>query len=279
MTFIYGALAALAFFALFGVIRMFFRVEEGHAAIVTSFGRPLKNSNGQVAIIGAGVHTKMPWQRAHEFSVMERDIAIREEGREVELLARDGTLLRMEPQIRFQFRPEYAENFVFGIKRPLSHLREVFRSVISSDIGSFGTGMAEEGSYSEIRRQRGFLHAVVNADFQKGLDTKYGIQFKAAEISEILPPAELAQALNSVSKVEAENRTLIARIQADCEQRIEAAKHGVYISEVKAEAVEKEIQIIGEALTQLQAQEVLNDYLKRRRDEATSNSKTLYLKT
>lgn len=279
MTFFYGTITAVAFFAIFALIRMFFRVEEGHAAIVTTFGKPLKNTKGQTAIIGAGVHTKLPWQKAHEFSVMERDIAIREESREVELLARDGTLLRMEPQIRFQFRPEIAENFVFGIKRPLSHLREVFRSLISSEIGRFGTGLTEEGSYSEIRKQRQFLHAAVQNDFQRVIDAKYGIQFKAAEISEILPPAELAQALNSVQKVEAENRTLVARIQADCEQRIQAAKHGVYISEVKAEAVETEIEIIGAALSTLQGQDVLGDYLKRRRDEATSNSKTLYLKT
>src|SRR5690606_10366904 len=121
-----------------------FRVEEGHAALITTFGNP-KKENQKTKIYYSGLHTKWPWQKVHEFSIMEKIMNIRENDRELELLARDGTLLRMNPLIRFKFKPEDAENIVFGIQSPLIHLRELFRSIMSNEVARFGDKANEDG--------------------------------------------------------------------------------------------------------------------------------------
>ena len=63
----------------------------------------------------------------------------------------------------------------------------------------------------------------------------------------------------------------------ECEQQIASAEHSVHIEKLRAAAVETDIQIASAAIAQLHQTGVLDAYLKRRRDEATSLSKTLYL--
>jgi regulator of protease activity HflC (stomatin/prohibitin superfamily) len=209
---------------------------------------------------------------------MERVMEIREDSREVEVLARDGTLLRIDPRIRFAFQIDSAETFVFGVRRPLEHIRDYYRCIVGSEIARFGDQDSREGSYAAIRKSR--------SAFQEGLrlrqgdaERRYGIGFRSADLVEILPPADLAEALNSVQKADAQNETLLRRVQAECEQRIVSAEHGLEIAQLHAEAIEKEIDILGEAVSTLKANGSLNSYIQRRRDEAASASKTLYLRT
>lgn len=279
MEVILGAAAAIGFAVVVLLLKTVYRVEEGHAAAVTSFGRPRVDAQGKLEVTGPGLNSKKPWEKVHQFSVMERSLSIREEKREVEILTRDGTLLRLNPQIRFQFRKELFPAFIFGMRHPTSHIRELFRSLLSTQVSKFGSPESEEGSYAEIRRNQSTLHAQLKSHFnEQGLDRKYGVLFKAAEITEILPPADLAQALNSVQKIEAENTTLLNRFRAECEQRIAAAEHAVQIATLKGEAVKSEIDILGQAVAEMKDNGILEAYLQRRRDEVTSNSKTLYFK-
>lgn len=279
MSIFFGIVTGLGVLMILALAKSICRIEEGHAGVLTSFGRIRQQSEGRVLLLDAGFHWKRPWEKLHEFSTMERVLSVREDDREVELLTRDGTLIRLDPQVRFSFNTEGIMAFVFGMKRPMSHLREVFRGLMSVEIGRFGSDNCEDGSFAEIRRQRKSLNASLEKKFRDDLAEKYGVHFKAVEIAEILPPAELAQALNSVQKIEVENKTLLHRVSAECEQRISAAEHGVHIEKMRAQAVEKEIAITASALEQLQRKGVLGHYVKHRRDEATSLSKTLYLKS
>lgn len=279
MEILLGILGASALVGAGLALRSFYRVEEGHAAVLTSFGRLRTDSSGKPWMAGPGLRGKLPWETVHEFSVMERMVSVREENREVETMARDGTLLRLDPQVRFRFRPDRFEQYVFGLARPSSHLRELFRSLISSEVAQFGEGNAEEGSYSELRRRHPELRTrIANRFAPREFSEKYGIDFVGFDITEILPPADLAQALNSVQKVEAENNTLLHRIRAECEQRIASAEHGVEIAALKAEAAEREIRILGETVAEMEREGQLSSYLQRRRDETAAHSKTLYLK-
>lgn len=268
---------------IFGLLLMvlgwhtFYQVEEGHCAVVTRFGKLHSDQSGQPIIVKPGLHTKLPWEKLHTFSIMERSMALREKMREVELLARDGTLLRFSPQVRFQFQPQQCAVYLFGMQHPITHLREVFRSLLSTEVARFGSIDAPEGSYAEIRRDYAQLNERFKQKFlESRLEEKYGIKLYAIEISEILPPADLAQALNSVQKIEAENKALISRCDAECAQRLAVAKHAVSIATLKAEAAETEITILGNTMRELLKMGTLHAYLKRRRHEVTAQSKTLY---
>jgi regulator of protease activity HflC (stomatin/prohibitin superfamily) len=272
MAYFYGSLICIGILFLFGLFRSFFRVEEGHCALVTAYG-VVKGK-----VYDSGLHFKLPWEKSHEFSVMERVLPVRENDREVEVLARDGTLLRLDPQIRLQFDPNHAVDFVFGLEKPISHIRELFRSLINNEIARFGTKDSEDGSYAEIRQNRQYLGSALARDLAKGLKDKYGISFRSLDIAEVLPPADLAQALNSVQKIEAEYETLQKRIQAECEQKVAAAEHGVEIAALHASAQEQEITILGKALESLHNDGALDEYVTRRQDEAASLSRTLFLR-
>ncbi len=273
-----GITLSLLSMLVIAVIRSFFRIEEGHVALLTTFGKP-KTEDGKNKIYGAGLHIKLPWQRVHEFSIMEKIMNIREDGRELELLARDGTLLRMNPLIRFKFRESDAESFLFGLQSPLSHLRELFRSIMSNEVARFGDKTNEDGSYAEIRRNRNQLNEMARTPLHDNFWKKYGVDFQSVDVTEILPPADLARALNSVQKVEAEYETLQKRVQAECEQKISFAHHAVEIAKTRAEALETEINIMGATVEDLKKDGTLNAYVKRRQDEAAAGSKTLYMKT
>lgn len=177
------------------------------------------------------------------------------------------------------FQKDHFPAFLFGMQRPASHLREVFRSLLSAEVTKFGPVDAVEGSYAEIRRSPGLLHTRLKQNFLvRGLEQKYGIHLNAVENTEILPPADLAQVLNSVQKAETENVTLFSRFSAECAQRLAAAEHAVSIAALKAEAVELEISILGAAMRELQEQGALDAYLQRRRHEVTAQSKTFISK-
>lgn len=272
ITFSLFSMLAIAF------MRSFFRIEEGHKALLTTFGQ-LKTQNGKTKIFSSGLHSKLPWQKVHEFSVMEKIMNIREDGRELELLARDGTLLRMTPLVRFKFRETDAESFIFGIQSPLSHLRELFRSIMSNEVARFGKKDNEDGSYAEIRRNRNRLNEMARTPRLNDFWKKYGVDLQSVDVTEILPPADLARALNSVQKVEAEYETLLKRVQAECEQQVSFAHRSVEIAKTRAEALETEINVMGETVENLKRDGTLASYVKRRQDEAAAGSKTLYMKS
>lgn len=272
-----GIVLATAGIAIYAAARSLFKVEEGHHALVSAFGA-VRRANGRPVVLGAGLHARWPWEQVHEFSVMERVMDVREDSREVEVLARDGTLLRIDPRIRFAFLLESAETFVFGMRRPLMHLREYYRCLVGAEIARFGDENSQEGSYGALRRSRRAFHEGLRLR-EGDAERRYGIGFRSADLVEILPPADLAEALNSVQKADAQNETLLRRVQAECDQRLVSAEHGLEISELHAEAAEKEIEVLGEAVRKLYENGSLSSYVQRRRDEAASASKTLYLRT
>ncbi len=255
-----------------------FRVEEGHSAILTRFGAPRKNSNGEILIFSSGLHGKKPWDHVHVFSKMERTLKIGNEGRTLEVLARDGTLLRVNASVRFNFRDDAAEKFLFGVRDPMKHLDEIFRSILTEEIGKFGSEKSENGNYSELRRNRKKLDQSLNAR-ANDLRDRYGIEFKAIDIAEILPPSDLANALNGIQKIKAEFETLLKRVEAECERKVAAAQHGVAIAKTRAQATEKEIRVLGSAISELNNWGSLDAYMKRRQDEATFASRSVYVKT
>lgn len=276
--FMTGFLAALSALALVGFFLAIFRVEEGHVAVLTRFGALNRNAQNEVRLYSSGLHWKLPWEKVHEFSLMERMIKVGGEERTLEVLARDGTILRVDGRARFRFRSEGAEKFIFGLRSPIQHLNETFRGIIGEEIGRFGTPQSENGSYSELRKDRVALDEAISRRVE-ALRARYGIELRAVDIAEILPPADLAEALNGIQKVKAQYETLRNRVAAECERKIVSAEHGVEIARIRGEAAEKEIRVLGEAVCELEKNGSLDAYLRRRRDEASFAARAVYMKS
>jgi regulator of protease activity HflC (stomatin/prohibitin superfamily) len=104
------------------------------------------------------------------------------------------------------------------------------------------------------------------------------VRFDGVDLTDILPPEELAQSLNSVMNAQSEAQRILAQTEAECEQRMLAARKGLAIARARARAVEDEIGTMANLLADLQRNGTLDLYVERRRHEVLSESRISYIK-
>jgi regulator of protease activity HflC (stomatin/prohibitin superfamily) len=289
-----GLLVGLSLYAVRLIGRCAFRVEEGHVAVLSSFGA-VERADGQLRTFGPGLHWRWPWQRSTVVAVMEQnlDLSGKEGGRTA--MADDGTVLRFDSILRYVPLERELYTFLFGMRKPLEHITWLFTCLLRNEIANFkttevasGTALqtpgpsfdfsTHAGSYALIRRERKRLNSVIEKVAAAQIGERYGVQFNAVDLTDVLPPDELADALNAVIHAQTEAETDFFRAQADCQQRVLAAERGVEIARARAAAAATEIDHIGRHLGELERGGTLDDYVKRRRAEILSESRTVYLK-
>lgn len=136
-----------------------------------------------------------------------------------------------------------------------------------------------ESSFAVVRRERRRLNERIEAFCNKEIVGRYGVRFSAVDLTDILPPEDLVDALNAVINAQLESETAVAREEADCKRRILAAERGVEVARARALAVEQEIDGIGGFLEELSDKRTLSDYVARRRTEVMTQSKTLFVRS
>lgn len=288
--------------------RCTFRVPEGHAATLERFGaaRFVDPKTRALRLFSPGLHFKWPWEHAHRVCLMEQnlDLSGETEGRSV--MTADGTLLRFDSILRYAPEREHLYEFVYGMRSPLEHIEGLFTCLLRNEIANFrarapggspgepepepprstavlvagglSSTDAQSGSYALLRRERRLLSERIEAFCRERIGGRYGVRFDAVDLVDILPPDELADALNSVMSAHAEAQTAYFRAEGDCQQRIMAAERGVAIAREHARAARVEIRTLGAALAELRAGGVLDDYVKRRREEVLAESRVVYVK-
>jgi regulator of protease activity HflC (stomatin/prohibitin superfamily) len=203
----------------------------------------------------------------------------------------DGTILRFDSILRFQPVPAELEHFLFDLKKPHDHITGLFTSLLRNEIANFhppvdaaGTVLPDSieatgGAYAQIRRERALLNKRIEEFTRTQIGRRYGVQFNAVDLTDILPPDELADALNAVINSQTEAESLYSLAEAQTRQQIVAAEHGVEIAKQRGLATELEIKTLGEVLAKLETEGTLADYVARRRAEVISQSKTLYMRS
>jgi regulator of protease activity HflC (stomatin/prohibitin superfamily) len=289
-----GVACGLVVYLVVVVARCTFRVEEGHLAILVTFGRAEMGAKKQLTTYGPGLHWKKPWQRAVTVSMKEQNLDLNIEEGGGTAMADDGTILRLDSFLRYVPVKEELYEFLFGLERPLDHIRGLFTCLLRNEIANFRAPPDEEGgslsqrvrwdfakeagSYALIRRERKLLNARINAFCHDKIDDRYGVRFNAVDLADILPPDELADALNAVIQAQSEAEAHSFRTEGECQQRILAAERGVEIARTRADAVSAEITKLGSYLAELEKKGVLDAYVARRRDEVLSEARTTFLK-
>ena len=264
----------------------FFRVDEGHVAVLTRFGAALRVGGGRPKTFGAGLHRKLPWDRPIVVSMMEQTLDLGGEAGGRAVMAEDGTVLRFDSILRYQPVEEELGRFLFDLSAPLDHVTHLFTCLLRNSIASFSAAadqvadplLGQEGSYALIRRERHRLNDDIERLAKEQIGDRYGVRFNAVDLTDILPPDELADALNAVTQARADAEARYFRAEAEARQRVLAAGRGVQIAEHRATAVATEIGALGDALGELAASGTLHHYVERRRAEVYSEARTLYLK-
>ncbi len=285
-----GIIVGIVAYCVWTLTRAFFRVEQGYTAVLTTFGAASKQGN-HLETYGPGLHFKWPWQRVHHVAMMEQSLELSGEEGGRTAMAYDGTILRFDSILRFQPVPAELEHFLFDLKSPHEHITGLFTSLLRNEIANFhppvddkGAVVADSieatgGAYAQIRRERALLNKRIEEFTRTQIGRRYGVQFNAVDLTDILPPDELAEALNAVINASTEADSLYAHAEADTRQQIVAAEHGVEIAKQRGLATEREITTLGAVLAKLHADGTLGDYVTRRRDEVISQSKTLYMRS
>lgn len=264
-----------------------FRIEQGHIGVLTSHGRAvMKDESKQLLKIWEpGLHFKWPWERVASVSMMEQILDLSGQDGGISAMASDGTILRLDSKLRFAPVEYELYDFLFGLRNPVEHIKGLFTCLLRNEIANFKAPSApgaEEplatGSYSEIRSQRRLLNHRIEEFTRQKIAGRYGVRFDAVDLNDILPPDELAEALNAVFNAQTEANISYARAEAECRSRTMAAKRGLTIAKERAEATKKEILTIARFLKELDARGMLKSYIERRRAETAFESRTVYLR-
>jgi len=288
-----GLVAGLLIYGLAVLVRCTFRVEEGHLAVLVTFGRA-ETKDGKHALVtyGPGLHAKKPWQKAIMISMKEQNLDLNGEEGGGTAMADDGTVLRLDSFVRYVPVREVLYDHLFGVERPMDHITGLFTCLLRNEIANFRGPQGDEaslttrfdfaagqaGSYALIRRERKLLNERIQQFCQEKIDNRYGVRFNAVDLADILPPDELADALNAVMHAQSEAEARVFRAEGECQQRILAAERGVEIATSRAAATEIEIRKLASYLEELSTQGVLDAYVSRRRAEITSESRAVFLK-
>lgn len=288
-----GLAVGLLLYVAFVLYRSTFRVEEGHLAVLTTFGRAeTRDGKRQLIVHGPGLHWKKPWQNVRDVSMKEQTLDLGGEEGGGTAMADDGTVLRLDSYVRYVPVEKELYELLFGLERPLDHITGLFTCLLRNEIANF-RGAAEEdnsslatrfdfarqaGSYALIRRERKLLNERIESFCARRIDDRYGVRFNAVDLADILPPDELADALNAVIQAQSEAEAHLFRAEGECQQRILAAERGVSIARARASASETEVRKLAEYLDELDGKNVLDAYVQRRRAEVTSESRAVFLK-
>lgn len=289
-----GLVCGLVVSAAMLAARSLVRVEEGHVGVLTTFGAAERErEDGPLRLLRPGLHMKMPWQRVHSVSMKEQNLELSGEHDGLTIMADDGTLLRFDSVLRYRPLEEDLAQMLFGMERPHEHIPSLFSCLLRNEIANFQSDAeassrsgaanlttfdfeAEAGSYAIIRRERRALNERIEKFTSKEIGSRYGVRFHAVDLTDILPPDELADALNAVISAQSIADAEYFHAEGEQQKRTLAAREGVDIARRHAHAEELEIDQLGTYLRELHERGVLHDYVERRRAEVTAESRAVF---
>lgn len=290
-----GMLLGAALLVLVLFARSYVYVSEGEVAVLTRFGRAVRSQQDTLRVLTAGLHRKLPWDQVLRVSIKEQSVELTgEEDRTV--MTNDGIVVRYQSALRFAPLNDKLEHYLFGLARPIEHMVGTFTCLLRNEIANFRVPPREGvyglstlttaeqliddslGAYAMIRRERKTLNERVT-DFGKRLvGDHFGVRLEAIDVMNFEPPDELRDALNTVVQAKSDVDAALFRSEGECQQRLLAAQKGVEIARERARAIEVEMVALGSKLAELERNQVLDDYVARRRAEVLSESRHVYVR-
>lgn len=287
--FLVGFLGGCLVAATITMIKSVYRIEEGHLGVLLTFGKAdfLDEEKGLLKMNPPGLHFKWPWQTVVTVTMMEQSLDLSGKDGGISAMASDGTILRLDSRLRYAPVREELYDYLFALRKPVEHIKGLFTCLLRNEIANFkvtepALGIAQTdtntGSYSVIRRERKLLNHRLEGFARDKMGGRYGVRFDGVDLTDILPPDELADALNAVFNAQTEADTRYARAEGEAQSRILAAEKGVLIAADRARAAEIEIRTLGKYLAELKAGGTLKEYVERRKAEATFESRAVFLR-
>ncbi len=307
MSFIIGIVVGFgAWFVLRYVLTSFYTVDQNERAVKTIFGRaervgdtmtadlPLgetlteehkqRYNYPQVRVIQpGGPYFKWPWEKIRKVSIATQTINMAQDtedpnansgGTILEAVTKDQLNTGLTGQIRYRVAESNLYAYLFGVKRPISHVMGYFVAVLRERIASFEAPQIDEArggdmsivtgvSINDLRKNLRDLNEHMERECASSA-ARYGIILDASLITGIDPPPEVEFALAAINTAHNQVSSDISLAQASADQKIVQSKRAVEIETLNAQAEVEPLTALAEQLQILRKSgpEALQAYLR-----------------
>jgi regulator of protease activity HflC (stomatin/prohibitin superfamily) len=284
-------------FGLWFVVRYlltaFYTVDQNERAVKTAFGRAERMGQATTAdtplgetltaehkqrynypvvrvISPGGPYFKWPWERVYKVSIATQtmnmaldpdDPRANAAGTILEAVTKDQLNTGLTGQIRYRVAESNLYAYLFGVKRPISHVMGYFVSVLRERIASFEAPVPEAArggdmsivtgvSINDLRKNLRDLNEHMERECASSA-ARYGIILDASLITGIDPPAEVESALAAINTAHNQVSSDISLAQAAADQKIVQSKRAVEIETLNAQAEVEPLLALAEQLRAL----------------------------
>jgi regulator of protease activity HflC (stomatin/prohibitin superfamily) len=296
----------VAWFVLRYILTSFFTVNQNERAVKTSFGRADRVGDAMTAdsplgdmltdehkqrynfpqvhvIQPGGPYFKWPWEKVYKVSIATQTINMAQDtddplansgGTLLEAVTKDQLNTGLTGQLRYRVAESNLYAYLFGVKRPISHVMGYFVSVLRERIASFAAPKpdAERGgemsivtgvSINDLRKNLRDLNEHMERECAAAA-ARYGIILDASLITGIDPPGDVESALAAINTAHNQISSDISLAQASADQKIVQSRRAVEIETLNAQAEVEPLTALAEQLASLNLSgaEALQAYLR-----------------
>ncbi len=305
-----------------------YTINQNERAVVTNFGKAERVGNAtnldlpiaeslrpeereryvypQVRVIGpGGPYLRMPWQRVYKVSIAIQTVSVafdpdapeaNQKGTVLEAVTKDQLNIGLSGQIRYRVSEQNLYAYLFGVKRPISHVIGYFVSILRERIANYeaplppvtdqpliekpNESLAKAGvSINDLRKNLNHLNEQMDQQCISSA-ARYGMVLDASLITGIDPPVDIESALAAINTVHNEVSSNISLAQANADQRIEQSRRAVEIEMNRAEAEVQPLRWMAEQITGLKqsGEQALPAYIRNIRLDLFSKASRVILR-
>ncbi len=212
----------------------------------------------QVRVIPpGGPYFKWPWEKVYKVSIATQTLSMaydpenpsaNNDGQLLEAVTKDQLNTGLTGQIRYRVSERNLYAYLFGVKRPISHVMGYFVSVLRERIANFEapktapvegevlpTAAVTGISINDLRKNLRDINEHMDQECLSSA-ARYGMVLDASLITGIDPPPEVESALAAINTAHNSVSSDISLAQAGADQKIEQSKRAVEIETLKAQA-------------------------------------------
>ncbi len=215
----------------------------------------------------AGLHFKTPFieRIAKRVSLKEQVVDFKPQP----VITRDNVTMQIDTVVFFQVTDP--KLYTYGVERPLSAIENLSATTLRNIIGDM--------ELDHTLTSRDTINGKITTILDEATD-KWGIKVNRVEVKNIIPPAEIQDAMEKQMKAERQRRESILRAEGEKRSAILVAEGEKESAILRADAVREQRirEADGEAQAMLKVQQALADSI-RMLNEADPTQKVITLKS
>ena len=185
------------------------------------------------------------------------------------VITRDNVTIQIDTVVFFQVMD--AKLYTYGVNQPIAALESLCATTLRNIIG--------EMELDHTLSSRDIINSKITAILDEATD-KWGIKVNRVEVKNIMPPAEIQDAMEKQMKAEREKRAVILKAEGEKQAAITAAEGEKEAAILRADAIKQQriLEAEGEAQAILAVQKAEADAI-RLLNEADPDGKVIALRS